>query len=116
MNSRIKIDFINLLRNTNWHNCDTYQARISNNLVRWIKVGNLVLVSGRFRTEMLITATSAIATGFPIPSGNTSVPLAGCTSNNNSAVTLAINAQGSLCAVNQLANATYYAVGGIYFT
>ena len=114
--STIKMDLTNLFGYRHWHDSDIYQSRISSNQARWIKVGSTVFVSGRFRTEQSLNAGSAIATGFPVPTGNTSVPLAGCASSGATIVGFSINAQGSLCTLSALPNGTYYAVGGVYFT
>lgn len=116
MTSEIRMDSTNLFGYRHWHDSNIYQARISNNTVRWIKVGNTVFVNGRFRTELALTAGTAIATGFPVPTGNTSVPLAGCASSGATIVGFSINAQGSLCTLSALSNGSYYAVGGVYFT
>lgn len=114
--STIKMDPANLFNSANWQNTTIYQNRISDNLVRWFKIGNVVFVAGRFRTEMAINAATAIATGLPAPAGNTSAPLSGCTSNGATIVGFSINSVGSLSSVSALSNGTYYAVGGVYFS
>ena len=79
-------------------------------------MGNTVFVNGRFRAESALSVGTALATGFPVPAGNTNAPLAGCTSTGATIVGFNINAQGSLCTLSALSNGTYYAVGGVYFT
>lgn len=114
--STIRMDSNSLFGKGRWNDSNIYQSRISNNQARWIKVGNTVFVNGRFRSESALTAGTAIATGFPVPTGNTGTPLAGCTSNNSAFTGFCINANGSLCTTSALTTATYYNVCGVYFT
>ena len=110
------MDIEKYFRPDQWHTSETYQSRLTDNSIKWTKVGNVVFVSGRAKTALAFTAGGAMATGFPTPAFNTSVPLSGCASNGTANAPMSINASGSLCTIGALSNNTYYAVAGVYFT
>lgn len=99
-----------------WQSSTVYQSKIEDNLVRWIRIGSVVIVSGRFKASTAVASGAPIATGFPNPASNTGAPLSGSDSNATTNVPFAISQYGSLVPLVALTSGTYYAVGGVYFT
>lgn len=107
---------IKTLSSALWQNTSAYQGRIEDNLVRFIRVGCVIFVCGRFKASTAISSGAPIATGLPSPMSSTGVPLSGCNSNATQNVPMGITQYGSLVPLTALASGTYYAVSGVYFT
>lgn len=99
-----------------WKSTSAYQSRISDNLVRYVKIGSIVFVSGRFYAETASSSGTPIATGLPSPVSSTGAPLSGCNSSATTNVPFGVTQYGSLAPLTTLTAGTYYAVGGVYFT
>lgn len=110
------ISTIKTLSKDLWQSSIVHQSKIEDNLVRWIRIGSVVIVSGRFKASTAVASGAPIATGFPAPASNTGVPLSGCNSSATTNVPFAISQYGSLVPLVALTSGTYYAVGGVYFT
>ena len=99
-----------------WQNTTAYQGRIEDNLVRFIRVGCVIFVCGRFKASTAISSGAPIATGLPSPMSSTGIPLCGSNSAVTQNVPMGVSQYGSLVPLTALASGTYYAVSGVYFT
>ena len=92
-----------------------YQSRIDNMTLYHYTIGRMCFVHGIFRIAISgAWADMAVATGFPTPAYNTSIPLTAANSSSHDSVICYINPQGSLCIHSVLAQYTWVTVSGYY--
>lgn len=93
-----------------------YQSRLDNMTLYHYTIGSMCFVHGIFRLAVAGWADMAVATGFPTPAFNTSIPLTAANpdSSSHDPVVCYINPQGSLCIHSVLAQYTWVTVSGYY--
>ncbi len=94
-----------------------YQSRLDNMMLYYYTIDHMCFVHGVFRIGISWAfADMAVATEFPTPAYNTSIPLTAANpdSSSHDPVVCYINPYGSLCIHSVLAQYTWVTVSGYY--